>query len=237
VTATVGISSIRITWEAPAGETGITGYEAWAIPGAEPQSSHGMVSCTGLTATSRSCVIGVAPGERYSVGVAADNGHRGESAFVVSAVVPGSTVPDAVPAGDAPLATDKGAVSTVTAGQSVTLVGDGYLPGSTVTLVIYSTPTVLGTVVADANGKFTATVTVPAGLAAGSHSLVASGVDSSGAVRYLRMNVTVSAAGVATASSGGLALTGFTAFPFVAGGLLALAAGAGLLTAARRRAR
>ena len=76
-------------------------------------------------------------------------------------------------------------------GKTVTVTGSGYAPFSTVTLAIYSTPQVLTTVVTDASGNFTATVTVPAGLAAGSHTLVASGVDSSGALRYVNLAVTV----------------------------------------------
>ena len=78
-----------------------------------------------------------------------------------------------------------GSSSTVAPGKTVTVSGSGYAPGSSVTVVIYSTPQVLTTVVADASGNFTVEVTVPAGLAAGSHTLVASGVDTNGVLRYV----------------------------------------------------
>jgi titin len=114
----------------------------------------------------------------------------------------------------------------------MTISGSGYAPNSTVTLAIYSTPQVLTTVVTDASGNFTATVTVPAGLAAGNHTLVASGVDSSGNVRYVNLAVTVSGSGAAT-----LAYTGAdVALPAI-GGLAAVALGAGLIVVRRRATR
>src|SRR3954470_2147305 len=91
------------------------------------------------------------------------------------------------------LSTDKGAISAVTGGQQVTLTGDGYAPGSTVELFIYSTPQSLGSVTTDENGAFSTTVRIPAGLEAGTHHLVAAGVDEFGAPRYLRMDVTLAA--------------------------------------------
>jgi hypothetical protein len=231
VTTAVGASSIVISWQPPADDTGVTGYEAWAIPGADPQSSQGMVFCPAMGAAARSCVLAVESGQQYSVGVAAlgDGGARGSGSFIVTDVVPAATAPSSVPAADATLTTDKGAVSSLTAGQQVVLEGEGYLPGSTVELYIYSTPTHLGSVLVGADGAFTATVTVPTGFY-GSHSLVAAGVDEDGNPRYSRMDITVAE------DPSSLAYTGFSALPFVGGGLLALVAGAGLLVASRRRA-
>ena len=109
--------------------------------------------------------------------------------------------------------------------------GTGYLPGSTVTVLIYSSPQVLTTVVADPSGNFTVTVTVPAGLAAGQHTLVASGVDTLGNDRFTTLAVTVSAAGTAS-----LAYTGADVGLPAIGGLAAVALGAGLIVVRRRAA-
>jgi hypothetical protein len=126
------------------------------------------------------------------------------------------------------------AISTITPGREIVLSGSGYAPFSTVALYVYSTPRSLGTVTADATGSFSTTVTIPAGLEAGAHHLVAAGVDPGGAVRYLRTDVTLPAA---SSSSTGpeLAWTGFEALPFAVAGGLAVVAGAGFLVLARRR--
>jgi len=239
LTAKVGPSTILVSWQAPAGESGITGYAAWAIPGDTPQSSAGMVLCS-AGPDARSCLLGVAPGQPYTVGVHALNPGGGDPTFVVSDVVPAPAAPQSVPAASAPLPTGQGTALSV--GQQVTLTGSGYLPGSTVTLVVYSTPTVLGTAVADANGSFTAQVTLPATLAGSHHSLVAAGVDGDGNPRNLRTDVTVagaaaaSSAAVAPASAGSLAYTGFSVAGPLVGALAALLLGAVLLLVSRRRA-
>ena len=98
-------------------------------------------------------------------------------------------------------------------------------------MVIYSTPQVLTTVVADASGNFTVEVTVPAGLAAGSHTLVASGVDANGVLRYVTLPVTVTSAGSAQ-----LAYTGADVLVPALGGLAAVVVGAGLIVVRRRSA-
>lgn len=200
-----------------------------------------------------SCVAPVPAGQAYSVAVVATDEHYFPSpaVFVDSPVVPSPEAPQTVPDADDVLSTDKGAISAVTGGQQVTLTGDGYAPGSTVELFIYSTPQSLGSVTTDENGAFSTTVRIPSGLESGTHHLVAAGVDESGEARYLRMDVTLAAGtpgaevstvaspSASTSASGGgaeeLAWTGFEALPFAVGGGLALAAGAALLVAGRRR--
>ena len=236
VKATVGTSSIRLDWAPPAAGTGVEGYVAWALPGTDPQSSQGLVECPELDAAARSCSLVVPAGTEYSVFVAAYDSEIGDAAGVVSASVPAPSAPATVPTVTKPFVTDKNAVGTPAAGDKVTLKGAGFAPGSTVSLFIYSTPTPLGQVTTGDDGTFTATVTIPAGFS-GNHSLVAAGIDPSGAPLYLRMDITIAGAAVAAgaAATGGLAYTGFTALPFVGGGLLALLAGGGLLVAGRRR--
>jgi LPXTG-motif cell wall-anchored protein len=229
LTATAGPGSITITWAPPADATGIIGYEAWAMP-AGAQNDGGLVMCPPLGASARTCTIGVPVGQEYSVFVSALSAERrGEVAEAVTGKIGAAVAAATLPKSSGALSTDKGAVSTVAIGGTVTLTGGGYQPLSTVTLVMYSTPTVLGTTVADANGNISATVSLPAGVS-GQHTLVASGVDPSGAPHNLTMAVTVG-----TAGKGGLPNTGASiALPALAG-LGALALGGGLLFAARRR--
>jgi LPXTG-motif cell wall-anchored protein len=73
-------------------------------------------------------------------------------------------------------------------------------------------------------------VTVPAGLSAGNHTLVASGVDANGVARYVTLPVTVTGAGTAS-----LAYTGADVTLPAIGGLVAVAVGGGLILASRRR--
>jgi len=117
----------------------------------------------------------------------------------------------------------------------MTFVGSGYLPFSTVTLVVYSEPQVVGTVVADENGNFTVDVTIPANLVNGEHSLVATGVDAVGNPYVLRADFTVSGGIASSAQPGGLAYTGASIALPMLGGLTAVGVGGGLLVAARRR--
>jgi hypothetical protein len=141
----------------------------------------------------------------------------------------------------------------------VVLTGSGFLPFSTVVLTMYSTPTPLGTAVAGADGTFTATVTIPTGLAAGTHALVASGIDDSGDPYALRMDVTLtgatagptgtsgttvsteasttgSAGSTGAGEAGTLAFTGASVVVPGVAGLVVLVAGGALVLLGRRRA-
>jgi LPXTG-motif cell wall-anchored protein len=129
--------------------------------------------------------------------------------------------------------TTKGSTSAAATapGTQITKILKGFKPGEVVTVVLHSTPTVLGTFTADANGVVTATFTVPAGTAAGSHTLVFEGNQGS----YFQEAFQV-AASVQTASSG-LAYTGAdVAVPLALGGALVLAGGGALLVSRRRTA-
>ena len=160
-------------------------------------------------------------------------GNWGDSSAPVSTgVIP---FPATVPTSNGDLTPAAGSSDEVVAGKTMVISGTGYEPHSTVTVLIYSSPQVLTTVVADANGAFTVTVTVPAGLTAGQHTLVASGVDDLGNPRFTTLAVTVSAAGVATVATPKLAATGADVTAPLLGGLAALAVGAGLIVASRRR--
>ena len=236
---TVGPSSLTVSWSAPtqAGTYALAGYAVLAdldlAPGAQ---MGGPTTICETAAATTSCTAPVKAGRAYTVEVHAIDaeGYGSEATPVTSAVVPVPTVPATVPTKNGDLTLPAGASSTVAAGKTITVSGSGYAPMSSVTLAIYSAPQVLATVVTDAAGNFTATVTVPAGLAAGSHTLVASGVDANGVVRYVSVPVTVSATG--TASTGPkLANTGADVTLPALGGIATLGLGAGLIVVSRRR--
>jgi titin len=231
-TVVVGPSSLKVSWTAPttAGTYPIAGYVV-SIPVSHGQSG-GPESICETDAATTTCTFGVPAGVSHDVFVnAVDNqDHDGDwTDPVASGVVPAPTVPAPVPAKNGDLALAAGSSSTVAPGKTVTVTGTGYAPGSSVSVVIYSTPQVLTTIIADASGNFSVQVTIPAGLAAGSHTLVASGVDASGVLRYVTLPVTVTSSGTAA-----LAYTGADVGLPAIGGLVAVAVGAGLLVARRR---
>jgi LPXTG-motif cell wall-anchored protein len=232
-TVTAGNGVLNISWTAPTeqGTFALGGYKVYAYVTAP--DGGGQTGLCETDAATLSCTAKVIPGWKYSVLVtpvdAEGNwGFDSEASALITA--PAMTVPAAVPTKSADLTMPAGASSSVAAGKTITVTGTGYAPGSTVTLAIYSTPTVLTTVVADANGAFTVTVTVPAGLAAGKHTLVAAGVDDLGNARYVNLEVTVTSGGGVR-----LANTGADVTVPALGGIAVLGLGAGLIVAARRR--
>ncbi|MCW2581652.1 MAG: exported protein of unknown function [Klenkia sp.] len=239
VTATVGVSSILVTFVEPADTTGISGYQAFASP-VGAQSSADLVVCDvplGVT----SCLLGVPAGIAYGVGVGSIDvqGEFGAAVYAEdTGIVPGPAVPTAVPTrDDGDVVGPVGPISSVVAGQTSTVIGSGFLPFSTVQLSLLPGPVDLGTVVADENGAFSLSVTIPASLANGSYSIVATGTAPDGTARNLVTAVTLSGgtAVVTPARPAALAVTGFdTAVP-LAGGALAVLAGVGMLVGARRR--
>jgi LPXTG-motif cell wall-anchored protein len=184
------------------------------------------------------CTAPAQPGVTHRVVVVAvDTTDRaGEPAEVTSGVVPASSV---LPESDGELVLPSGTKASVAAGKTMTVSGSGYAPFSTVTVLVYSEPHILTTVVTDGTGAFSVEVTVPAGLPAGQHHVVAAGVDPSGELRYLTLPVTVTGGDGNGAAGGGggatLAYTGADVVVPAIGGLLAVLVGAGLLFVARRR--
>jgi hypothetical protein len=203
VTAVAGASSIKVSWAAPADMTGVAGYVALAAPDGD-QSSARQVSCQPATALG------------------------GSSDWVVTGLVSSPAIATTLPKSDGAL-TSNDADGKVVAGEKITVSGKDFLPGSTVDVIVYSTPVKLGSVVVGTDGTFSYTVTLPKELENGVHHLVASGVDVNGNPRNMVVEITVSG-GTAV-----LAFTGFSALPYVGAGALALLAGGGLLVASRRR--
>lgn len=85
------------------------------------------------------------------------------------------------------------ASTTVTAGAGLSFTADGFAPDSEVTVELHSDPVDLGTVTADAAGHVAATVTIPADVPAGDHTLVLSGTGADGEPLELRTPINVTA--------------------------------------------
>jgi hypothetical protein len=228
VSASVGVTSVRISWTPPADAAGVVDYVAFAIPEGA-QSDGELVVCE---TAGTSCTVAVKAGRAYSYGVASRDalGNEGDRVFGENptAVVPASAISATLPKSNGTL-TSSDTDGKVVAGEQITISGKDFLPGSTVELVVYSTPVKLGEAVVLADGSFSATVALPKSLTNGTHHLVAAGVDVNGNPRNLVVEVTVSG-GTAV-----LASTGFSALPYAGAGVLALLAGGGLMVAARRR--
>jgi LPXTG-motif cell wall-anchored protein len=225
VAVTFDATSTTITWTAPAPVAGVPAVDGYDV--GYSGGNYGDNLCT-TAATVLTCTVtdtAWQPGATYTFSVTPVDaaGNRGESGRV-EAVAP---FPATVPTSDGPL-TNAGSSTSLEPGQSITISGTGYMPFSTVTVVVYSTPTVLGTAEADENGAFTFTGKLPEGLAAGSHTLVAAGLDADGNPYHLTQAITV-------AGGPSLPNTGASIALPALGGLGALALGGALLFTARRR--
>ncbi|GAB4083327.1 hypothetical protein GCM10028783_42780 [Modestobacter muralis] len=230
VKAVAGPASIKVNWSAPASLEDVAGYLVTGAPEGA-QSSDGAIECQPASALGTSCAVPAVPGTTYVLAVHsldADGEPLGSSDWVTVGPVLASSVATSLPTADGTL-TSNDADGKVVAGEQITISGKDFLPGSTVDLVVYSTPVKLGTATVLADGTFSATVTLPKDLTNGTHHLVASGVDVNGNPRVLVVEVTVSG-GTAV-----LAFTGFSALPIAGAGALALIAGGGLLVVSRRR--
>lgn len=144
------------------------------------------------------------------------------------------------PAGGIGLSAD-----SLPAGGKLTITGKGFKPGSSASFTLHSTPVNLGTATVDAAGVATLSVTLPADVAVGKHSIVIDGVGVDGQARQLTAALSITAAATAPATTqasapaAGAALseTGSTNAPLLAAGGLLLVGGLAItaLTVARRR--
>ncbi|MGU3408790.1 tyrosine-protein phosphatase [Microbacterium sp. M1A1_1b] len=172
---------------------------------------------------------------------------QGDTAVVTVTAQDGTTTHQYRIALRRPVVTLSGS-SSVPAGSSVTISSSGLTPGSVYGIVLHSDPVTVGHVTAAADGSVTATVTVPAGLAAGTHVLFLA--DPTGAAVTVPVSFTVTAPGATTSTTaatvtaagrastasgpavatGGAVVTAPTSAPWLALGGLGLAILAGLGT-------
>jgi len=136
-------------------------------------------------------------------------------------------------------------------GCQMSLSGTGFAASETVDLTLHSTPSGLGTVDAGQNGDFVTTVTIPAGVAAGTHSIVAIG-ETSGMTAAFTFTLTAETTATTTppppppppvttappaavppspSATGALPFTGVDAALLVAFAVVAIVAGAAVLFA------
>jgi LPXTG-motif cell wall-anchored protein len=127
----------------------------------------------------------------------------------------------------------------------ITVATEFWKEGSTVTISLNSDPVVLGTLVADAAGKASATYNLPVGVTAGAHTVTATGTSmETGVATTLTASITVTVPPgcvsvttvvQTTPSSGPLPVTGSDNGIFVAVGAGLLVAGGLLVMATRKR--
>lgn len=115
-------------------------------------------------------------------------------------------------------------------GESITITGTGCPAGGNVTITFDNQPA--GSTTANANGGFSASVTVPSNASVGSHTITATCVLGNGTTR--RQTATVSVLGAAQAGMLPRTGTGLTT-PLAASAALLIGAGSVAVVATRRR--
>ena len=115
-------------------------------------------------------------------------------------------------------------VGSVVAGGSVTLTAVGFLPGETVDVTLHSAPISLGSAKADAEGGLVTTVTIPADVEPGVHSIELVG-ETSG----VEVAVEVEVLPAEGAAAGGLPATGSASGELTVAAALLIALGAALV--------
>lgn len=133
-----------------------------------------------------------APAGEYPVTLTATNAAgltATQTLTVTLQALPVVAPPGTVPEGSGAL---EGVPADAAPGSTLDVSASGFAADSPVVFSIYSTPTVLATVKADAAGVARATITIPAEFS-GAHSIVASGTAPTGSVLFKRSDVTVTA--------------------------------------------
>jgi hypothetical protein len=136
----------------------------------------------------------------------------------------------AQPYGEAPATVSN---SNPNPGSAVTFSASGFQPNSNAQVYFESTPVLLETVSADANGTVASTVTIPSDAVPGDHDIVVTGTAPDGSPLSVSIPITVVSA--TTSGTSGLAFTGADIAIVATVGLLALGFGGFLLLSVRRK--
>ena len=162
------------------------------------------------------------------------------SFLTVAYVAMGATAASAVPPGYSlnPSVNVAVSSSTVAPGGSLTVTGTGWLPASSVSVWIESTPVLLKSGVAvDSNSEFTTSVIVPADIEPGPHTIFSTGTTTTGEVGAAA-SASITVTGSTPDGSGeNLAATGSNIIPIAALGGALVATGLGTVVLVRRRSR
>lgn len=128
---------------------------------------------------------------------------------------------------------------TLTAGETVTVTGNGFRAFSEVTLSIESSPVVITTLLANSAGFVETTFTFPASVDPGNHLVVLDGIGENGADLRLTEPIlvvgSVGSGAFGDTGSGFLAQTGTDVAVVALAGLGLVGAGGGVVYAGRRR--
>jgi hypothetical protein len=128
--------------------------------------------------------------------------------------------------------------SEVCPGAQITVTGDGLASGQGVTLMLMSTPVVLGTAVPNGSGAFSQVVRIPSGVALGVHQIVASGRSSANPARSMTLSAQLTLAcptAVTVSPNQVLPITGFATRAWLAASLAVILVGAALVLRAHKR--
>lgn len=115
-------------------------------------------------------------------------------------------------------------------GGSLTISGEGFAAGETVSLSLHTQTYNLGSANADDSGRFTTTVTLPSGVS-GVHTILATGLSSG---QTTSITITIGSS-VSSSAGGGLPNTGVAVLGVGGVGAALLIAGAAMLVVGQRR--
>lgn len=213
----------------------VVSWTAGNTGGAQVTYSVSTTGGSSCTTTGTSCVVsGLAGGSSYVFSVTATNSAGTSPAGMsTSTLIPADVIPPTPPTPTSgatiSITTTSGAsTNSLIPGSSYLVTGSGFAPNSLVEIVIYSTPTTLGTARANSQGSFATNVGIPASLATGTHHIAALGVSGSSVAEA---NAVISV----TVSEQDLANTGSRSGWLILLALLLFAMGAILLSARRNR--
>lgn len=220
-TVTPGDSQVELSWVAPAdGFSPLTGY---VLEQSTDGGAYSPIAAPGVSDTAAT-ITGLINGTEYSFRLSAVN---------VAGTGTASDTVDSTPFVFSPSAssgTTSIAGTTVSAGGHILVQATGLPVGSVVTVQLHSTVATLATITIGSDGVLNDSVVIPAGTAAGAHTLTLT-LTGTGADP-----VTVSYAFTVAGQAAALAFTGGTVPPAVpAGAALIVLIGAFLLVSARRR--
>lgn len=199
---TAGWTRIPVPPVAPTGVT-VKGAALQALvswPAVDGATSYKVVLTQGTntvtcTTDTLSCAFVNLTAGSVSATVTARNadGDSPASAAATGTVSASTPPPATPPANSGGSVVDSAPASAPAGGEAITVVLSGFAPGSLVNLYVYSSPILLGSAIADGNGVATFSVKIPAGLSAGTHTLVGSGINSAGDPTTVSQTITITA--------------------------------------------